>query len=67
VVSYSPRAARALSFLKRPFNDVDIFVEDTGNHNMWLALIRRILPNGLRLASVNLLGGRASVVEANYT
>ena len=36
VISYSIRAASAMAYLKRPYNDVDIFVEDTGNHSMWL-------------------------------
>ena len=64
VVKYSPRAAQALAFLKRPYNDIDIFVEDTGNHNMWLLLLREILPVKVRLFSVNLLGGRERVDEA---
>jgi hypothetical protein len=64
MVSYSPRAAKALSFLKKPYNDVEIFVEDTGNHNMWLLMVRNILPSHLKISSVNLLGGRRSVVEA---
>jgi len=64
MVRYSPRAARALAFLKRPYNDIDVFVEDTGNHSMWLVLLRRILPSHIRLSSVNLLGGRLAVVGA---
>lgn len=64
MVSYSPRAARALALLKRPYNDVDIFVEDTGNHNMWLLLVRQLLPAGTRIVSVNMLGGRDAVEEA---
>jgi hypothetical protein len=64
VPKYSPRAAKALAFLKRPYNDVDIFVEDTGNHNMWLFLLRKILPPRVRLTSVIQLGGRDKVVEA---
>lgn len=63
-VRYSARAASALALLKRPYNDVDIFVEDTGNHNMWLLLVRRLLPAGTRLASVNMLGGRDAVEQA---
>lgn len=63
-VRYSSRAAPALALLKRPYNDVDIFVEDTGNHNMWLLMVRRMLPPGTRLASVNMLGGRKAVEGA---
>lgn len=61
---YVPRAARALAMLKSGYNDVDIFVEDTGNHNMWLFVLRRLLPPGTRLDSVNMLGGRDVVTEA---
>lgn len=64
MIKYSSKAAQALAYLKRPINDIDIFVEDTGNHNMWLNLIRKFLPNGVKLSSVNLLGGRNNVVDA---
>jgi hypothetical protein len=64
MLRHSPAAARALAFLKRPYNDIDIFVEDTGNHNMWLAIVRKIIPPRIRLTSVNLLGGKQSVIAA---
>lgn len=64
MVRYSPRAAKALALLKRPYNDVDIFVEDTGNHNMWLLTVRRLLPLGTKITSVNMLGGRDAVISA---
>jgi len=64
VVRYSPSAAQALAYLKRPYNDIDIFVEDTAGHNMWLVLLRRVLPKRVRLTSVNQLGGRANVLKA---
>lgn len=62
--SRSPRAAAGLAYLKRPYNDVDIFVEDTSNHNMWLFMLRNILGPDVRLSSVNQLGGRNNVIEA---
>lgn len=64
MVSYSARSVRALAFLKSNYNDVEIFVEDCGNHNMWLTLIRKMLPSNTRLTSVNALGGRGAVLEA---
>jgi hypothetical protein len=64
VVKYSPKAARALGFLKRTANDVDIYVEDTANPNMWVRLLRKILPQGVRLKSVNMLAGRKNVLDA---
>ena len=64
MIKYSPKSAKALAFLKKNSNDIDIFVEDTKNHNMWLLLLRRILPSGVRLRSVNQLGGRDKVIAA---
>lgn len=64
VPSYSPKAAKALALLKRQYNDVDIFVEDTANHNMWLLIIRSMLPREIKIESVNMLGGRSSVEKA---
>jgi hypothetical protein len=64
LVRYNPRAAAALAFLKRTSNDIDVFVEDTGSPNMWLSILRRILPPKVRLKSVNQLGGRNSVLSA---
>ncbi|RYZ85595.1 MAG: DUF4435 domain-containing protein, partial [Proteobacteria bacterium] len=64
MVRYSPRAAKALSYLKRPYNDIDIFVEDTCNHNMWLEMLRNILPPTVKITSVNQMGGRSAVVES---
>ena len=64
MVSYSPRAAKSLAFLKQYYNDIDIFVEDTGNHNMWLHIIRSLIPQNKRISSVSLLGGRDNVVNA---
>lgn len=64
MVKYSPKAAKALAFLKRTGNDVDIFVEDTTNRNMWAAIIKKFLPAGVNFKSVNMLGGRDAVLSA---
>jgi hypothetical protein len=64
VIGYSPRAAKALGFLKRAYNDIDIYVEDRTCHHMYALLFRKILPHDVRLASVNQVGNRQSVVEA---
>lgn len=64
MTSYSPRAARALGFLKRQYNDIEVYVEDSSGHNMWLKVLKRILPLGVLITSVNVLNGRNSVVEA---
>jgi hypothetical protein len=64
VVKYSPNAARALAFLKRHYNDVDIFIEDMTCHNMALFVFRNILGPSIKLRSVNQLGGRTEIIKA---
>lgn len=64
MIGYSPKAARALGFLKAPLNDIEVFVEDTGNRNMWVQILKRLLPHNVRLSSVSLLGGRDKVLAA---
>jgi hypothetical protein len=64
MISYPAKAARALAFLKRPYNDIDVFVEDTASPNMWVALLRRIVPATTRISSVNSLGSRTKVLDA---
>lgn len=63
-VRYPARAAQALGFLKSHNNDIDIFVEDTAAPGMWLKLLRKFIPAGVRLKSVTPLGGRDEVVRA---
>lgn len=64
MVIYSPRAAKALGYLKRSGNDVEIYVEDTTSLGMWVRVLRSLLPPATRLKSVTMLGGRNSVVAA---
>jgi hypothetical protein len=64
MVKYSERAIRALGFLKRPYNDIDIYVEDRTCHHMYVLLFRRILPEHIHLTSVNQAGDRNSVIGA---
>lgn len=64
MVNYSPRAAKALGFLKQAYNDIEIFVEDTANQNLWLKVLKNSLPAHVKISSVNMLGGRESVVAA---
>jgi Protein of unknown function (DUF4435) len=63
-VRYPPRAAQAIGFLKAHSNDIDIFVEDYAAPSLWLKLIRRYLPTGIKIGSVTPLGGRKEVLDA---
>jgi hypothetical protein len=64
MISYSPRAARAIGYLKKKYNDLEIFVEDTASQNMWIRLLRRLVPKRFKLKSVNMLGGKDKVIAA---
>ncbi len=63
-VKYSSTSARALAYLKRFYNDIDIFIEDVSCHNMALFLFRNILGSTIKLTSVNQLGGKTEVLKA---
>jgi hypothetical protein len=63
-VRYPAKAAVALGFLKSHSNDIDVFVEDSAGRNLWVKLLRKFLPPGVRLNSVNTLGGRKEVLDA---
>jgi hypothetical protein len=64
MIAYSPRAAKALGFLKKFFNDIEIYVEDRTCHHMYVLLFRKILPGSTRLTSINQIGNRNAVIEA---
>lgn len=61
---YPANATPAIAFLKRHSNDIAIFVEDTSAPNVWLYLLKRFLPNGVKLKSVTGLGSRNKVEAA---
>lgn len=63
-VVYPPRASQALGYLNSSRNDIEIFVEDRSAPNLWIKLIRKLLPNGIRLNDVNILGSRDNVLAA---
>lgn len=63
-VIYPPKAAPALGHLKSSSNDIEIFVEDSSSANLWVRFLRHFLPNSVKLNSVNLMGGRANVINA---
>lgn len=64
MIAYPIRAVRALGFLKQPYNDVEIYVEDSTSHNMHLLLFKKLVGPNIRLESVNQVGDRSRLVRA---
>ncbi|MEY8096321.1 DUF4435 domain-containing protein [Falsihalocynthiibacter sp. S25ZX9] len=63
-VVYPPRAAQALGYLNSSNNDIEIFVEDSSAPNLWIKLLRKLLPPNVRLNNVSILGSRENVLAA---
>ncbi|MEP4194343.1 MAG: DUF4435 domain-containing protein [Aliishimia sp.] len=61
---YPPRAAQALGYLNSSRNDIEIFVEDSSAPNLWVKLLRKLLPASTRINNVNILGSRKNVIAA---
>jgi|ERR1041384_4304268 hypothetical protein len=64
MIKYSARAIKALAFLFRPYNDIDIYVEDTKSRNMYEVLIERILDGKANVKRIFQLGGKTEVLRA---
>jgi len=64
MISYSQRAISALVYLFRPFNDLDVFVEDEASRNLYEVLINRILERRATVSRVFQLGPRQAVIHA---
>ncbi|WP_083793879.1 DUF4435 domain-containing protein [Salipiger bermudensis] len=62
-VVYPVGVGEALGHLNGSRNDVEIFVEDTANINMWRTLLRNFLPEGVAFNDPIPLGGRRRVLE----
>jgi hypothetical protein len=63
-VVYPAKAAQAIGYLKSSSNDIEVYVEDSSNPNMWVKLLRKYLPSHIRLTSVTPLHGRKGVIDA---
>ena len=63
-LKYSQKAFRAIAFLFRPYNDIEIYVEDDLNRNMYEILIERILIDKAKVKRIFPLSGRNEVVKA---
>lgn len=62
-MQYPKLAVNAFIYLFRPYNDIDIYIEDTTCQNMYQVLIGRILSGRAKLRKVFPLGGRPAVIS----
>jgi hypothetical protein len=52
-----------LAHFFRPFNDIDVFVEDTSSRNFYELILNRILEGKAKVSRVFQLGGKDQVIE----
>lgn len=64
MVRFSAHTAKAVAYLNRPYNDFDIFIEDSTCHNMILFIIKNILGENIRIETIIQLGGKEEVLKA---
>ncbi len=64
MLKYSQRALRGIVHLFSPYNDIDIFIEDTRNRNMYEIIVNRILDGQAKVKRVFSLNGRNEVIAA---
>ena len=63
-LKYSQKAYRAIAFLFRPYNDIEIYVEDDLNRNMYEILVERILTDKAKVKRIFPLSGKNEVIKA---
>jgi hypothetical protein len=61
---YHQRALQAFAYLFRPYNDIDVYVEDGSIINVYEILINRILKPEAKVTRVFALGSRDQVISA---
>jgi len=62
-MSFSQKAQKALVHLFKPYNDIDIFVEDTTIHRVYEVFFKRLLPEDISLRHIFQLPGREAVIN----
>src|SRR5579871_1068884 len=62
MIAYSPESMRAFAALYRPYNDIDIYVEDRSLVGLYERLFARLLRGVAKITSVTPLGSRDMVV-----
>lgn len=63
IPKYSIKDKKAASFLKRYYNDIEVFVEDKKCSNMWVNLINATLQDIAEIDSVTQLGDKLTVIK----
>ncbi|MFC1672655.1 DUF4435 domain-containing protein [Pseudomonadota bacterium] len=64
MIQYSQNAKKSLAYLLQPYNDIDVFVEDTTCMNMYIHYINRIISGRGKITHVHRLGGKKDVLAA---
>ena len=64
MIKYSNRAKLGYARLYRPYNDIDVYVEDTTCRNMYEHLIGRLIEGHGQVKRIIQLGGRSQVIKA---
>lgn len=64
MIRYSNSAIKGYSYLYRPYNDIEVFIEDDTCKNMWIIVINKVLEGIAKIVTVFPLGGRNSVIDA---
>lgn len=62
-VVYPTGIAAALGHLNASRNEIEVFVEDTANLNVWRNILKKFLPEGVAFSDPIPLGGRLKVLE----
>jgi hypothetical protein len=64
MLAYAKQALNAVVYLFKPFNDIDIYVEDKTDLDTYVILLNRMLSPSASLRRLFPLGGRQQVLEA---
>lgn len=63
MIYYSAKSKDAYSFLYRPYNDIDIYIEDTLSRRMYEILINKILNGKAKVNRIFQIGGKPAVIS----
>lgn len=63
IPEYSLKSKLGVSYLKRKWNDIEVFVEDKKCSNMWINIINKVLKNIAKIQTVVQLGNKHEVIK----